>query len=168
MPPRRRRQRVTTAFGVAGLFSGLLVALTLAPSAALKVFRRAWFSITVGLLCMALAGCWTQFRHDAAHSGNQNLEFGISRANVGTLVQAWSATTGGSVSSSPAVANGVVYVGSNDHNLYAFDAAGVTNCSGTPTTCAPLWSATTGGSMLCSAPVSTAVTYGAWTASSAS
>jgi hypothetical protein len=41
------------------------------------------------------------------------------------------------------VADGVVYVGSEDHNLYAFDAAGITNCSGSPTTCAPLWTADT-------------------------
>jgi len=32
----------------------------------------------------------------------------------------WSYTTGSAVFSSPAVANGVVYVGSNDHNVYAF------------------------------------------------
>src|SRR5262249_56700161 len=41
--------------------------------------------------------------------------------------------------SSPSVANGEVYVTSDSFTLYAFDAAGVTNCSGTPTTCAPLW-----------------------------
>ena len=62
----------------------------------------------------------------------------------------WTAATGGQVSS-PVVANGVVYVGSNasvyDHKVYAFDAAGVTNCSGTPTKCAPLWTAATGGSV---------------------
>jgi len=32
--------------------------------------------------------------------------------------------------SSPAVANGVAYVGSTDGKLYAFDAAGVGGCSG--------------------------------------
>jgi outer membrane protein assembly factor BamB len=32
----------------------------------------------------------------------------------------WSFTTGGSVVSSPTVANGMVYVGSDDYNLYAF------------------------------------------------
>ena len=47
-------------------------------------------------------------------------------------------------SGSPAVANGVVFVGSDDHKLYAFDAAGTTSCSGTPKTCTPLWTATTG------------------------
>lgn len=35
----------------------------------------------------------------------------------------WKFHTGGSVTSSPAVANGVVYVGSADHNLYALDSA---------------------------------------------
>ena len=56
----------------------------------------------------------------------------------------WSAATAGPIEVSPAVANGVVYVGTDQgvfsgDNLYAFDAAGVTNCSGTPKTCAPLW-----------------------------
>jgi outer membrane protein assembly factor BamB len=46
----------------------------------------------------------------------------------------WSYTTGALVESSPAVANGLVYVGSNDHEVYALDAA-----SG-----AVAWSFTTG------------------------
>ncbi len=43
----------------------------------------------------------------------------------------WQGTTNGLVISSPAVANGVVYVGSSDGNLYAFAAAGcnATVCS---------------------------------------
>jgi outer membrane protein assembly factor BamB len=40
----------------------------------------------------------------------------------------WNYTTGGSVESSPAVANGVVYVGSDDGNVYAF---GLTGDAGT-------------------------------------
>ncbi len=32
----------------------------------------------------------------------------------------WAASTGGSVDSSPAVANGMVYVGSTDGELYAY------------------------------------------------
>ena len=43
----------------------------------------------LGLSCLALTGCWTQFRHDAAHSGHQDFEFAISPANVATLAQAW-------------------------------------------------------------------------------
>jgi hypothetical protein len=76
-----------------------------------------------------------------------------------TCTPLWSATTGNIVFSSPAVANGVVYVGSNDHNLYAFDAAGVTNCSGTPTTCTPLLAATTGGFVTSSPAVANGVVY---------
>jgi len=34
----------------------------------------------------------------------------------------WRFTTGDKVESSPAVANGIVYIGSNDKNLYAIDA----------------------------------------------
>ena len=39
---------------------------------------------------------------------------------------------GGDVASTPAVANGIVYVGSVGEKMLAFDAAGVKNCSGTP------------------------------------
>ena len=48
----------------------------------------------------------------------------------------------------PAVDNGTVYltnagplVGSSSSVLYAFDAAGSTNCSGSPKSCSPLWTA---------------------------
>jgi len=40
--------------------------------------------------------------------------------NASTGQQLWSATTGGSIYSSPAVVNGIVYVGSDDGSLYAF------------------------------------------------
>ena len=52
----------------------------------------------------------------------------------------WTASMGTTTSTaSPAVSAGVVYDESNDAKLFAFDADGVTNCSGTPTTCSPLW-----------------------------
>jgi putative pyrroloquinoline-quinone-binding quinoprotein len=49
----------------------------------------------------------------------------------------------GPISSAPAVAGGVVYVGTSSKGLYAFDAAGSVNCSAgaTAKTCAPLWTA---------------------------
>jgi outer membrane protein assembly factor BamB len=50
----------------------------------------------------------------------------------------WRGATGDYIRSSPAVANGVVYQGSYDGKVHAFDAAG---CGGAPTPCAPLWSA---------------------------
>ena len=57
----------------------------------------------------------------------------------------WTGATGGVISqSSPAVADGVVYVGSRDGNLNAFDAAGIVGCSGSPKVCEPLWTASSG------------------------
>ena len=55
------------------------------------------------------------FRADPAHS---------STAAVGpsNLTVAWKFATDGSVISSPAVVNGVVYAGSQDKNVYALDA----------------------------------------------
>jgi outer membrane protein assembly factor BamB len=54
------------------------------------------------------------------------------------------------VRSSPAVANGVVYVGSEDHSLYALSAA----------TGAKLWSYTTGDTVDSSPAVANGVVYG--------
>src|SRR5262249_35484045 len=53
--------------------------------------------------------------------------------------------TGSSIESSPAVANGVVYVGPTGGAVYAFDAAGNIGCAGVPKICPPLWSVNTGG-----------------------
>lgn len=49
-------------------------------------------------------------------------------------------------SSSPAVANGVVYFSSTNGGTYGYDAAGSLNCSasGTVKTCSPLWAAVSG------------------------
>lgn len=57
--------------------------------------------------------------------------------NATTGAELWSYATGNQVYSSPAVANGVVYIGSDDGNLYALNAA----------TGVKLWSYATGGSV---------------------
>jgi hypothetical protein len=58
------------------------------------------------------------------------------------------ATASGPTYAAPAVANGTVYVGSWSAKLFAFDAAGVKNCTGTTTkTCTPLWTAATSASV---------------------
>lgn len=41
--------------------------------------------------------------------------------NAQTGEKVWSYTTGGSILSTPTVANDFVYIGSNDHSLYAFN-----------------------------------------------
>jgi outer membrane protein assembly factor BamB len=95
-----------------------------------------------------------QFGFDAQHSRFNPYESQLSPATVATLVQAWTATTGGAISSSPAVANGVVYVGSKDGKLYAFKADGC----GQPT-CSPLWTASTGAQIASNPAVANGVVY---------
>src|SRR5690348_15313085 len=46
----------------------------------------------------------------------------LSAANASRLDIAWTFQTGGAVNSSPAVVDGVVYVGSSDGSVYALDA----------------------------------------------
>ena len=91
---------------------------------------------------------WARFHFDPANSGLNPYENVIGPANVSGLKTAWTAANPlgiGSIGSSPAVAGGVVYVGSTQGNLYAFSAAGATGCSGTPKTCTPLWTAANAG-----------------------
>ena len=94
---------------------------------------------------LLLSACdWTMFRYMAAHTGFNNTESAISVGNVSGLTERFTAVTGAGVTS-PSVARGKVYVGSGDNNVYAFDAVGAANCSGSPRTCQPLWTATTDG-----------------------
>jgi outer membrane protein assembly factor BamB len=73
------------------------------------------------------------------------------KASTGALV--WSYTTGAGVDSSPAVANGVVYVGSWDNNVYVLKAS----------TGALLWKYTTGAWVESSPAVANGVVYvGSW------
>ena len=57
------------------------------------------------------------------------------------------------------MANGVVYVGSDDTKLYAFDAVGTLRCSGSPKTCAPLAAVATGGEVTSSPAVANGFVY---------
>ena len=68
-------------------------------------------------------------------------------ASNGKLI--WNYTTGGEVASSPAVADGVVYVGSYDGKVYALDAM----------TGAFIWSYATGGMVVSSPAVANNVVY---------
>jgi hypothetical protein len=60
-----------------------------------------------------------------------------------TCASLWTATLSDGGATTVAVAGGLVYVGTEDGDLYAFNAAGTTNCSTLTTlkTCAPLWTA---------------------------
>ena len=73
----------------------------------------------------------------------------IRDRNASTGALLWSYTAGNRVGCSPAVANGVVYVGSDDHNLYALNAR----------TGALLWSYKTGGALESSPTVANGMLY---------
>ncbi len=97
---------------------------------------------------------------------NQNMLYAFSAAGTTgcsgtpkTCKPLWTAATNGYPDSAPAVASGVVYIGSSDGDLYAFSAAGTTGCSGTPKTCTPLWGGVTDGYVNSSPAVANGVVY---------
>jgi outer membrane protein assembly factor BamB len=109
---------------------------------------------------VAFAADWPGFRFGPTHPGLNPAETALHAGNVASLATAWTALTGNAVYSSPAVAGGTVYVGSDDGKLYAVDAAGVANCSaGPPRTCSPLWTAATGGAVRSSPAVAGGTVY---------
>ena len=66
---------------------------------------------------------WVTFAHDQARTGFEPQKTGITKANVGGLALRWSVSLGESVSSSPLVANGVVYVAGGGGRVRALSAA---------------------------------------------
>src|SRR5581483_988033 len=75
------------------------------------------FPPIVVLAISALAQDTAMFRGNAQHGGIYD-----SAAVPKFTEVKWKFNTHGQVYSSPALLNGVLYVGSNDHNLYALDA----------------------------------------------
>ena len=95
-----------------------------------------------------------QYRFFPCHWGFNPYEVILSPATVGNLALDWTYTMGGDSQgvldqSSPVVANGVVYVGSIDGNLYALNAG----------TGALLWKYTTGSAVDSSPAVANGVVY---------
>jgi outer membrane protein assembly factor BamB len=120
--------------------------------------RKRLVLATLGVVgALIFGGCdWSMFGYDAAltHSSADN---NISTANVATVKQLF---IGPGAFASPAVVNGVAYAGGQSGKLYAFDANGGTNCSGTPNQCSPMWTGTTAGGFVTSTPaVATGVVY---------
>ncbi len=89
-------------------------------------------------------GDWPQYQFGPSRQGVNTTERALSSDDLAQLGRAWTGPTGRNVFSSPAVVDDVVYVGSDDGKLYAFDATGTTGCSGDPKECEPLWTAATG------------------------
>jgi outer membrane protein assembly factor BamB len=89
------------------------------------------------------------FGFNAQHTHFNSAEHILAPANVSQLVLDWTAPTGGIIDSEPTVANDIVYAGSYDHKLYAFNAA----------TGATLWSASTDDVIYSGPTVANGVVY---------
>ena len=85
---------------------------------------------------------WAQYRYSCKREGVDPYENVLSASTVAGIDVVWSFTTGAYVDSSPAAADGVVYVGSQDENVYALNAA----------TGAKIWSFRAGGNIGGSSP----------------
>ncbi len=104
-------------------------------------------TLTLGVVS---CGCdWTQFRDGPNHYGANPAESALSKDTVEGLTQKWAIITGAPIRSSPAVVNGIVYVGSNDGRIFATNAA----------TGAVVWTVTTGGLVHASPAVANGVVY---------
>jgi len=91
---------------------------------------------------------WTEFMRDNMQRWNP-YETVLNVNTVGNLKLKWSFTTGAEIHSSPAVTNGVVYLGSGDGILYALNAS----------TGVKLWSYKTGGGVDSSPAVVNGMVY---------
>lgn len=99
---------------------------------------------------------WPHFRFDEGHTGFNPLEHKLGPAKVPQLQQAWAAQLGQLVfSSSPAVVDGVVYIGSIDGTLWAYPAKGCGQALCTQ----PLWRSTSLAQIVDSPTVSNGIVY---------
>jgi outer membrane protein assembly factor BamB len=86
---------------------------------------------------------WTMFKFNLNRTGS------TTKWGPDTNTTAWTYTTGGGITSSPAVADGKVFIGSDDWNVYALDAV----------TGAKLWNYATGGVVYSSPAYDNGVVY---------
>ena len=95
--------------------------------------KHKWISIilisliVIQLYCISVASSastssstddWTTFHHDLNHSG-----YTTGNGPTNSVKLLWIYKTGGAVVPSPAVANGCVFVGSNDHYIYCLNSS---------------------------------------------
>ena len=119
----------------------------------------AWFVCLV--LVLTATGCdWTMFRYAPDGTGATSEEGPlVPTPDIDILTHRWSGKTTGYASGAAAMVGNLVYVGSNDGTLYAFDVASGTDCAMAPETCSPLWTASTGAPINGSPAVANGVVY---------
>ena len=102
---------------------------------------------------------WQHFRFDKNHTGFQPFETTLSKHNIGSAELLWGDALGGTDSfvyfSSPAVVNGIAYIGTDDGHLFAYsaDGCGSQGCS------TPLWQSTYIPQMIDSPAVANGLVY---------
>ena len=122
----------------------------------MRLYKTISFSVVILLIAVLFAGAVIvpaaaqtdkmQFQHNAQHTGDYSPVAGSNMSNSKLM---WNHTTGDGVDSSPAVLNGVVYVGSDDNNTYALNA----------TTGTKVWNYTTSSAVLSSPAVVNGTVY---------
>jgi outer membrane protein assembly factor BamB len=80
-------------------------------------FTDVILGVSEDLQSVSESGNWAMFRHDMSRTGSLNPDDILPRGDV-----KWTFTTEGAINSSPAVVDGVVYVGSRDSHVYALKA----------------------------------------------
>lgn len=113
--------------------------------------RRVSISVIALVAMLVPAGAhadWRQF-HNTADRRGLTSHSGIKRSDVKHLGSVWHTDTGGTVKSSPAIANGVLYIGSDDGKLWALDAGNGNE----------VWSQSTGDAIRSSPAVVDGVVY---------
>ncbi len=110
--------------------------------------QQEWSNGTNG--CTLVYSNWSYFGWGSAHTHVNPYEDTPNTSNVSNLAFDWNYTTGSVIYGAPTENNGIVYVGSTDHKLYALDAL----------TGALKWSFTTGNEITFSSPaISNSVVY---------
>jgi outer membrane protein assembly factor BamB len=99
---------------------------------------------------------WPQFRYDDHHTGYQPNETGLSKKTLRLANLSWQAQLGEPVyASSPAIVNGIVYIGSKDGVLWAYPADGC----GTSFCDTPLWQSSSLAQIVDSPTVANGIVY---------
>ena len=108
-------------------------------------FLKFYFSSFYYVL-ISVSGQEVMFHYNAEHTG----DFSPVAGTIGNTVSLkWKYETGGEVKSSPVVSNGIVYVGSDDHKVYALNA----------TNGKQLWNFTTNGPVSSTPAVGNGIVY---------
>jgi outer membrane protein assembly factor BamB len=137
-------------------FARFLATLVLALPAGLANLSPAQASMPASPGSGRFVPQWRQFRFDGLRTGFNRFEHTLTSANVPQLDVAWQAKLGELVfSSSPAVVEGVVYIGSSDGRLWAYPASGC----GADLCTTPLWQSVAMGQIVDSPTVANGIVY---------